>query len=272
MNVDLHIHTTASDGAWSPAEVVRGASDGGLDLIAITDHDSTAGFAEAVSVGRRLRVQVVPGIEVSSTHEHRDVHILGYFVDSEAPALVAHSERAVTRRVERMHEMVDRLDSEGVDVTYDDVLAAAGPDAVAIGRPHLARALVERGHVGSVPQAFASLIGDRSPAYVPTHLLTPVAAIELVTDAGGVPVWAHPPADMIDALLPTLVRNGLEGLEVYRPSHRHHDVLRLEKICRSAGLIASGGSDWHTPDAGSALGDFRVDAREVEALLSIGGF
>ncbi len=271
MHLDLHIHTTSSDGAWSAADVVSGAAQGGLDVIAIADHDTTAAVSTAQQAGRAQNVQVIPALEVSSTHERRDVHVLGYFVDTESPALVRHRAQAFRMREDRMKEMIDRLSAEGVDVTFEEVEQEAGPDRVNIGRPHLAKALVTRGHATSVPGAFDALIGDHRPAFVPTDLLSPREAVELIIAGEGIPVWAHPPADLLDALLPRMMAAGLGGLEVYRPTHRSADVLRLEKLTRANGLFRSGGSDWHTPDAGKALGDFFVTADEVEDLLAAGG-
>ncbi|HSM62291.1 MAG TPA: PHP domain-containing protein [Longimicrobiales bacterium] len=267
MRLDLHIHTTASDGAWSAAEVARAAARGGLDVIAVTDHDTAAGVAPALEAGRALDVQVLSGIEVSSTHERRDVHVLGYGMDPEVPALVRYAERASRRREERMREMIRRLARQGIDVDFREVEDAAGPDRVNIARPHLARVLASRGFASSVVDAFNTLIGDGHPAFVPTGLLGPADAVGLVLEAGGIPVWAHPPGDLIDSLLPTLVSAGLRGLEVYRPSHARPDVLRLERICHTAGLLMTGGSDWHTPDSGAALGDFFVSGDEVERFL-----
>lgn len=271
MRLDLHLHTTASDGAWSPAQVVRGAAEGGLDVISITDHDTVAGVRAAQEAARDLRIHVVPGIEVSSTHGRADIHVLGYFVDPDSDALIRHGEAAGRRRVDRMHEMIERLGAQGIEVSYDAVLEAAGPDGVVIGRPHLAKALVEGGHANSVWDAFDRLIGDDSEAFVPTHLLEPVDAVELVLAAGGIPVWAHPPAELVDSLLPIMMEAGLRGLEVYRPRPKKAQVLRLESICRTTGLLMSGGSDWHNPDRGSALGDFYVNADEIEGLLHAGG-
>lgn len=271
MRLDLHVHSTASDGAWSPEAVVRGAAAGGLDVLALTDHDTIAGYPAAERIGRELDVQVLPGIEVSSTHQGRDVHILGYFVDPEAAPLRKHAERALHRREERMREMLVRLADQGIAITYSAVEEAAGPDHVVIGRPHLAKALVTAGHASSVPDAFNTLIGDDHPAFVSTHLLTPIEAVELLAASGGVSIWAHPPGDLVDPLLPDLVKAGLGGLEVYRPRHRQAEVLRYENICRSSGLLVGGGSDWHTPDAGRALGDFFVTGEEVGALLAVGG-
>ena len=265
------MHTTASDGAWSPEAVVQAAAKGGLDVISITDHDTTAAVRPAIEAARDVNLQVIPGIEVSSTHEGRDIHVLGYFVDVTAPAIVAHGERAGSRREDRMREMIERLGDQGVDVSFEEVEQAAGPDRVVLGRPHLAKVLVERGHATSMHDAFARLIGDDSPAFVSTHLLDPAGAIEVIEEGGGIAIWAHPPGDLVDALLPGMVEAGLRGLEVYRPRHKHHEVLRYESICRTAGLLMGGGSDWHTPDYGSALGDFHVSGDEVAGLLAAGG-
>lgn len=250
---------------------MAGASGGGLDVIAVADHDTTAAVAAAHAAAEGRSLQVIPALEVSSTWQGREIHVLGYFVDPDAPALVAHGRRAGTARRERMREMVARLAASGIRVTYEEVEAAAGPERVNLGRPHLAKVLVANGHVSSVPEAFSRLIGDQHPAFVPTQLLDPAGAVALILEGGGIPVWAHPPTDLVDALLPGLVRAGLRGLEVYRPTHSRSDVIRLEGVCRSAGLLMSGGSDWHTPDSGVRLGDFHVTGDEVEKLLAAGG-
>jgi predicted metal-dependent phosphoesterase TrpH len=271
VRLDLHVHSTASDGSWSPEAVVRGAAAGGLDAIALADHDTAAGYAAAAAVGRELDVQVIPALEVSSTHAGRDVHILGYFVDPESDSVRTHAERAGRRRQERMREMIARLARQGTEITYAAVEAAAGPDGVVLGRPHLARALVAACQATSVVDAFDRLIGDDKPAFVPTQLLTPVDAVQVVTRAGGVAMWAHPPGDLVDGLLPPLVDAGLGGLEVYRPRSQRSEVLRFEGLCRGRGLLLSGGSDWHSPDFGAKLGDFIVSGQEVEGLLAVGG-
>lgn len=271
MRLDLHIHTSASDGAWSAEKVVSGAVGGGLDVIAIADHDTTAAVRAAQAAGANRNLQVIPALEVSSTWQGREIHVLGYFVDPDAPALVAHGERAVTLRRERMKEMISRLAEGGIEVSFEDVETAAGPDRVNLGRPHLAKVLVAGRHVSSVSEAFDRLIGDNHRAFVPTRLLDPSGAVTLILEGGGLPVWAHPPSDLIDTLLPGLMRAGLRGLEVYRPTHSRTDLIRLEGICRSTGLVMSGGSDWHTPDSGVALGAFHVTGDEVERFLSAGG-
>lgn len=270
MRLDLHIHTTASDGAWSPAAVVRAAA-GRLDVIAITDHDTTVGFAGARAAAAELPLQIIPAVELSSTHRGRDIHVLGYFVDPAAPSLHQHATLAESGRERRMEEMIGRLRDQGVRVEMNAVIAVAGPEGATLGRPHLARALVDAGHASSVPDAFDRWIGDGCAAFVPTALLEPAGAVEVVRKAGGIAVWAHPPMDLLDALLPGLVRAGLRGLEVYRPRADAEQMARLERIARTAGLVVTGGSDWHTPDAGSRLGDFHVTGDELARFLEEGG-
>jgi predicted metal-dependent phosphoesterase TrpH len=270
MKLDLHMHTNASDGARPPEAVVREAGLRGLDVIAVTDHDTTAGYSEAVQVGAEVDVQVIPALEVSSSHGGRDIHVLGYFVDPDARTLRAHESRALGRRESRMLEMLDRLSGMGIDVPFEAVERAAGPDRVALGRPHLAQALVAEGHVDSVQEAFNTLIADGGPAFVAMHLLTPMDAIRVIEEAGGIPVWAHPPTDLIDALVGPMIEAGLRGMEVYRPRNRRDLVLRLERICQTTGLFPTGGSDWHGPAQGAVLGDFYITADDVEAFLEAG--
>ena len=214
---------------------------------------------------------MIPAIEVSSTFGTHDIHVLGYFVDPSASALREHERAARTRREARMHEMLDKLKGLGYDVPFEAVERAAGPDRVSLGRPHLHQALVKAGHVPTNAAGFDSPIADGGPAFVPSHMLTPMGAIEVILDAGGLPVWAHPPGDVIDALLPPMIHAGLRGLEVYRPRNRRDHVLRLEQVCGSTGLFPTGGSDWHGPHGGSALGDFFVTGDAASRLLDAGG-
>lgn len=270
MRLDLHIHSTASDGAWSPGAVARAAA-GRLDVIALSDHDTLAGYEAVCAAAEALRIQVIPAVELSSTHRGRDVHILGYFVDPSAPPLREHEARALGARERRMEAMIDRLRQQGVHVEMDAVLHAAGPDRGTLGRPHLARALVAAGHAASVPEAFDRWIGDAHRAFVPVSLLDPSGAVDVVRAAGGIAVWAHPPADLLDALLPGLVRSGLRGIEIYRPRASADQVLRLEATARTAGLLITGGSDWHGPDGGTQLGDFCVTSDDIAPFLEAGG-
>jgi len=271
MRLDLHIHSTASDGALPPRDVLARCESARLDVIALADHDTMAGVRRLNRLGVKGAIQVVPALEVSSTLDQRELHYLGYFVDPDSDVIRRHEERAVRLREKRMRGMIQRLGDQGVEVAIEAVFAAAGPDRTALSRPHLARALVGAGHVTTVPEAFDRYIGDRHPAFLPTSLFSPEGAIQLILDAGGIPVWAHPPEDRVESLLPRLVQAGLRGLEVYRPRHSARYTLQLEGLCRVWKLLKGGGSDWHGPDRGFELGDFFVTAEEVSALLEEGG-
>ena len=271
MKLDLHVHSTASDGVCSPENVVERAVAGGLDAIALADHDTVAGVEQARRAARGRPIDVIAGAELSSTFRGEDVHVLGYFLDVESPALAAQHRRGLERRAARMKEMRERLAAQGVTVTRRQVDAQRGSTDVAPARPHLARALVEAGHAASVRDAFARLIGDRCPAYVPTEVATPEEVIGVILAAGGIPVWAHPPASLLEELLPRLLDVGLRGLEVYRPPGRSASPATLRKIARREGLLATGGSDWHGPAGGFELGDFFVTADEVASFLEAGG-
>ena len=269
MRLDLHVHTTASDGSTGPTDVVRLAVDGGLDVLAITDHDTVAGIPAAIQTAAEISLLLIPGIEVSSTHEGEEYHILGYFVDPQADSIQAHERHAVGRRESRMEEMVGGLRRQGLLIEMADVLDAAGPDRSAIARPHLARALTLKGYAKSVSDAFERLIGDDHPVFVPTRLATPREAIRLILDAGGIPVWAHPPMDALYRLLPTFIDAGLKGLEVYRPRSTPRHVRKLERAAETAGLLMTGGSDWHDPER-DPLGSFFVTEEEVGGLIAAG--
>lgn len=269
MRIDLHLHSTASDGALSPGALVRAAEAGGLDIIAITDHDTTGGVA-AARAAQSTRVHVIAGIEVSTSLDANEVHVLGYFVDPTHPRLVEYSGRAATWRRERMRQMIGRLDEIGVRIAYDDVLAVAGVSAESLGRPHLARALMQRGYVQSHAEAFDRYIGNGAPAFLPAQLLDPQGAIDLIHDAGGIAVWAHPRPDRFEPDLPRLIALGLDGVECFRPRVTASDALRMESVARQAGLLVTGGSDWHGEWHGR-LGDYAVGREEVGALLDRGG-
>ena len=267
MRLDLHLHTTASDGAWEPAEVVHGARSGGLHAIAITDHDTVAGVAEAQAAGEEAGVTVIAGCELSATLDERELHILGYGVDPTNAALLERGARARTRRRERMAEMVERLRDQGIEVDLDSVEEVAG-DGGMIGRPHLAEAMVDADHVGSVDEAFDRYIGDFHEAYVSTDLGSPQEAIEVIRAAGGVAVWAHPPSDLVDAVTPRLRDVGLRGLEAYRGNYRATKIRRYRDLAKAHGLVVSGGSDWHNPKRNEKLGRFWATWGQLKELLA----
>jgi 3',5'-nucleoside bisphosphate phosphatase len=267
--IDLHLHTRASDGELSPADVVRAAAAGRLDVVAVTDHDTLGGVREALDAARGTAVRVVTGIELSARHGDDEVHVLGYFVEPEAAALRAHQESAVGRRLERMRAMVRRLQELGLRVDYEDVLAAAGPEARVIGRPHVARALVARGQVRSMGEAFDRYLGDAGVAFVRTDLPPVRAAIDMIAGAGGISVWAHPVPDHFERDLPTFAAWGLGGVEVFRPNTGGDDARRFRRGAAELGLHVTGGSDWHGPYR-YPLGHFFVPADEVAAFLDAG--
>lgn len=271
MKLDLHIHSTASDGACSPEEVVDRAVAGGLDVIAISDHDTVAGVRPALAAVEGRPIQVIPAAELSSTVGGEDIHILGYLVDLDSPALAGLARRGAERRAARMDEMVAKLASLGFEVSRDLLEAQRASPRTAFVRPHLARALVAAGHARDVPDAFKRFIGDGCPAYVPTDVAKPREVIEAVLAAGGVPVWAHPPAASWEDILPQLLRAGLRGLEVYRPPGRSAPASSLEDAARRHRLLATGGSDWHGPQGGSELGDFHVRSDDVQEFLTLAG-
>jgi predicted metal-dependent phosphoesterase TrpH len=267
VRVDLHTHTDRSDGDLTPEALVAAAAAGGLQLLAVTDHDTTRGVAPAMAAAEGTGLRVVSGVELSSTHQGREVHVLGYGMDPEHPSIREHGEAARTRRIARMSGMVDRLRSQGIDITLDEVRDAAGAGGVMVGRPHLARVLVKKGHADSVPHAFDTLIGDRHPAFVPTALATPVGAVERIRGSGGLAVWAHPPMDLLDDLLPGLVYAGLRGLEAYRPGWSGRRTRQVTARAQEAGLFLTGGSDFHGPQRNGELGDFWVQGTLVRPFL-----
>lgn len=266
VKIDLHLHSTASDGSLSPSAVVWAAAAGGLTLVALTDHDTVSGYAEA-RAATPPALRLLPGIEVSSTHAGTDLHILGYLFDPAHPALSAHAAAAGARRQERMRGMVRRLQEQGIAVEYRDVLAAAGSRADALGRPHLARALLARGHVRTVAEAFDRFLADGGPAFLPTELLTPRAAIDLIHEAGGVAVWAHPPLAVFDREVRRFTEWGLDGVEAIRPQTPPAEQLLLLEAARELGLLVTGGSDWHGSWHGR-LGEFFVRPHEISAFLA----
>lgn len=269
MRIDLHLHSTASDGSLSPGALVSAARAGGLHIISLTDHDTATGVQEAQTAARG-EIHVIPGIEVSTSFAGSEVHILGYFIDPAHTRLVGYARDAASYRRERMRRMLGRLDAIGVRIGYDDVLAAAGAEPESLGRPHLARALVQRGYVHSHAEAFDRYIGNDAPAFLPAQLLEPGAAIALIHETGGVAVWAHPRADLFDRDLPRIKALGLDGVECFRPRVTPADALRMESAARTAGLLVTGGSDWHGEWHGR-LGEYALSRDEVGAFLDRGG-
>ena len=271
MRADLHVHSSASDGTEPPAEVMRRAAQAGLDVVALTDHDTTAGHAQA----RRAlpgSLTLVPGMELSCLLDGRSLHLLAYLFDPDDPQLAAETRRIRGDRVRRAQAMVDRLIGLGVPITWDDVAAIAGSGVV--GRPHIARAMVASGAIAAPEQAFTrDWIADGGRAYVTRYALDPVRAIGLVRAAGGVAVIAHPRADrallVADDQIAGLAAAGLAGVEVFHPDQPADVQAGLLGLTRELGLIATGGSDDHGRLTGHRIGSRTTPAEAYEALAAL---
>lgn len=245
--VDLHMHSTASDGALAPDAVVAAAATVGLAAIALTDHDTLAGLPAAKAVGEQLGIRVVAGVELSVLDGDRELHLLGLHI-ARVEQLDAELAAFRDARRERAVRIVQRLNELGVPVTIDAVLAQAGSGAV--GRPHVARAIVAGGWAADVREVFDRWIGAGRPAFIEKRRLSVPDAIRLVHDAGGLVVLAHPGSGVTRARLEGLRALGLDGVEVRHPSHTSDDVARLTALAEHFSLVRSGGSDWHGASAG----------------------
>ena len=263
---DLHLHTHYSDGADSPQRVVELAKEAGLSAIAITDHDILDGHPEAAAAAQAAGLELIPGLEMSASEVGRDVHMLGFFIDAGHAGFQQQLAEQRTRRMARIHEMIARLQQLGLAVTPEDVFSQAKHQG-AIGRPHVAQALLKRGYVSTMREAFDRYIGNDGPAYVPGSPLGPEVAIRAIREAGGIPVLAHPIYLKDDAFIEQLVRDGLVGLEVYHSGHPPEAVQRYEQLADRLGLLKTGGSDYHgTSKEGAPIGSMRVPYALVEAL------
>lgn len=263
---DLHVHTTASDGAFTPTQVVELAAQAGLAAVGITDHDAIGGVEEAVAAGERFGVQVVPGVEINTEMGPIEVHILGYFIDWQSEKLRRKLEGLRAARIERGRKIVEKLRALGVPVTLERVLEIARDGSV--GRPHVAQAVVETGVVSSVNAAFGTYLVRGAPAYVERTRLTPYDAVGLVVSAGGVACFAHPSKTNRDDMIPGLIKCGLQAIEVYHADHSPDVERHYQAIARRYGLIPTGGSDAHgfDPEGGSSIGDVTVDLKIVDQL------
>ncbi|WP_442785241.1 PHP domain-containing protein [Amycolatopsis sp. H20-H5] len=277
MRIDLHAHSTASDGTDSPAGLVEAAAKAGLDVVAITDHDTTAGWApaaEALPPGLTL----VPGAELSTvsvdpaTGRRVSVHLLAYLFDPASPALVAEQSRLRSERRTRLRAMAERMAADGLPVDPDEVMGLLPPDAPA-GRPHLAQALVRAGRVESVNQAFAEYLGNGRGYYLPREDTPVETAIDMIADAGGVTVIAHPFAYTRGAtitvdVLASLAAHGLTGVEVDHPNHDEETRVKLHGLAGELGLVRTGSSDYHGTNKTISLGEETTDPKSLEELVS----
>lgn len=246
--IDLHTHTTASDGALAPPELVERAHRLGIRTLSVTDHDTVAGVPAAAAAAAARGMEFLPGIEITAVHERRDVHMLGYFLDPAPVGLAAFLDRQRLDRSRRAREMAARLAALGAPIDLDDLIAGAEAGGKSVARPSIARALLDAGHVTSLQQAFDRWLAEGRPAYVPRTGSSPVDVVRLVKRSGGVAGLAHPGLLRRDDLIPELVEAGLGAIEVYHSDHDAGEQSRYLRLAGRHGLAVSGGSDFHGDD------------------------
>ncbi|HTK69051.1 MAG TPA: PHP domain-containing protein [Candidatus Eisenbacteria bacterium] len=263
--VDLHLHSTASDGSLAPADVVALAQRNGVKIMALTDHDSLGGLPAALERAVEAGIRIIPGIELSVSEQNMDVHLLAYGFDPSDARLLEAIARYRESRHDRARKILLRLKGLGIRIPMEEVeeIARGG----AIGRPHVAEALMVNGHVETFHEAFQRYLGHHAPAYVAKHTVSLEEAVEVVRDAGGVTVLAHPGTLNRDAWIAGLARRGLDGIEVWHSKHGPAEINRYREIARAHGLIMTGGSDFHgerTPDV--SIGSVAVPEQVVADL------
>jgi predicted metal-dependent phosphoesterase TrpH len=270
MRADLHVHSIASDGTLTPTQVVERAHANGVSVLAIADHDSVAGLREASTAALSLGVLLIPAVELSAVADGLDVHILGYFVDPNDAELAEMLSSLREARQERAEAMVRALRDAGYQIGIDDVLAVA--DGGSVGRSHIARALVDAGHAENVAHAFQTLIGRGRPFYVAKQSAAPGVVIERLRRLRALPVLAHPGVTKVDNLIDCMIEAGLLGIEAYHADHTPEQRAHYADIAAERGLLVTGGSDFHGPEAPNPdIGAIDLPAENVQALIAAGG-
>lgn len=271
MSADLHIHTTFSDGSYKPEEIVDMAEQNNFKTIAISDHDTLDGINPAIDHARNKDLEIIPGIEFSTFEGKAEIHILGYFIDHEDDFLRKKVKKIFDSRKIRAQKMVELLNKQSIDITFDEVKNMAGDDY--IGRPHIAKLMIKKGYINEMKDAFTDqYIGNDGKAYVEKYKLSPVEAIDLILKTGGIPVLAHPvfinhgePMDKQD--IKKLKDNGLLGLEVYHSKHNEKTIGYYKNIAQELNLLITGGSDFHGENSpGVNLGDIRLSNKHIDKL------
>ena len=278
---DLHTHTTASDGSETPAAVVAMAAEAGLEALAITDHDTMEGISEGAAAASELGVLLVPGVELSTEFvgpggRKQEVHVLGYFPDPSSEGLAKHMLDSKDERAGRARQIVEKLNTLGLSITWEHVLEIAGE--ARIGRPHIARAIMAAGYATTWNEVFDKWIGNDAPGYVGRSKLSAAAAVTMLGDAGAVTSLAHPMYDFhggaldLDALLPEMMEAGLRGLEVYCSNQSARVTDKYRRVARKLELLATGGSDFHGDkvSAGVKVGDAIAAPGVLAAICELG--
>lgn len=271
MRADLHVHSTHSDGTLSPESLVALALARGVTVLAIADHDSVAGVPAALAAARGTDLTIIPAVELSTvTTDGRDAHMLGYFVDVDDDAFLAHLVDLREARLRRASAMVAALEASGMRVALEDVLEYSAGGAV--GRTHVARALVDAGHAADVGDAFRRFIGHGRPFYIAKDVRTPQQAIDMISAAGGLSVLAHPGVNGNEDLIGELADGGLRGIEAYHADHTPEQRDRFAQMARERGLLVTGGTDFHSHDGPNPeLGSQDIPQDAVQQLLLAGG-
>ncbi|MFP4164342.1 MAG: PHP domain-containing protein [Chitinispirillaceae bacterium] len=263
--VDLHIHTTFSDGSFSVEEVMECVAAKGLKAVSITDHDCTDAYPSAMELGADMGIEVIPGVELSSEIQGTDIHILGYYIDINNSAFINKLREMKEARFVRAQKIVSNLNNQGVDLRFDTVLSIAGVGA--IGRPHIAAAMLKEELVYSFREAFDKFIGYGSPAYVEKLKMSPKEVFDLIKQAGGIPVLAHPGVTRVDERIPEFIRDGLLGIEVYHTEHSTSAERHYLRLCKKNHLAFTGGSDFHSSNHNrSEIGWPKVPYSAVKGL------
>ncbi|OGS33745.1 MAG: hypothetical protein A2293_14425 [Elusimicrobia bacterium RIFOXYB2_FULL_49_7] len=262
--VDLHIHSTYSDGLSTIREIVEAASTKQMAAISLTDHDCIAGVAELTELAGRIGLEVVPGVEISSLHDNQDFHILGYFFDIHNDNLNRKLDEIRQIRIERARKIIDKLSAKGIVLRFERVQEFS--KGFSLGRPHIAAALIAEEYVNNVAEAFDRYLNNNSEFYVPIQKLTPPEAIALIKEAGGIAILAHPHINKDDSILETLVQEGLDGLEVYHPRMPYQAVRQYRQFCHKYDLIETGGSDSHGAPHEHGIGSARAPYSAVEKM------
>lgn len=270
MKADLHVHSTASDGTCTPEQLVALAQDAGLTHLSVTDHDSVEGLSPARAAAERLGITLIPGVELSaSSPDGRDVHVLGYWIDAEDQTLLGHLASLREARLRRAEQMVASLSSAGFAIDMDQVLAYSAGGAV--GRSHIARALYSSGYAASIPEAFERHIGRGRPHYVCKPPQSTDAAIAIIKSAGGLAVVAHPAVNGLHEEVRRLAGRGLSGVEAFHADHTPEQCAAYAALARECGLLTTGGSDFHGPDAPNApLGSVELPGAALEEFVRAG--
>ena len=267
--IDLHLHTTSSDGTLTPAELVARAHRAGVRTLSVTDHDTMSGIPAAAAAAAELGMEFLPGIEITAVLDNRDVHLLGYFLDPSPVELEPFLLAQLDDRVARARTMSEKLEGLGVPIAIEPIVESAVAEGRSVARPLLASALVEAGHASSLREAFDRWIGDGGPAYVPRNGSSPADVVRLISRAGGVSAIAHPGLLNRDALIPSLAMAGLSAIEVYHPEHDSSAQTRYRQLSAQHQLATSGGSDFHGDDhhRASSLGSVGVPRQAFIPLL-----